>query len=104
MPHAEYPTIPDLGDFLTGAGFTEELIETLDLETALGSGISLFEEATGRTFLATLGQRFFDLPATREPVDLRADLVSASAVTLSGSTLADGIGYRLLPINAAARG
>lgn len=105
MPHAAYPTEQDLAEWLGAAGFSDALIDALDLETAVGAGIAAFEELTGRVMLAETGTRTFDLPYhPMGVIDLGEDLASASAVALAGTAQADGTGFRLLPLNAAARG
>lgn len=105
MPQASYPTALELEAWLEAAGFSEELVASLDLEAAMAAGIRGIEERTGRTFLPTEAVREFDLPThPRGVLDLRADLISASEVSVLGTAQTAGTGYRLLPTGAADRG
>lgn len=105
MPQAAYPTDLELAAWLETAGFSADLIASLDLEAAMAAGIRTFEERTGRRFLATSETREFDLPThPRGILDLKADLSSVTSLTVQGTAQVAGTGYRLLPTNAADDG
>lgn len=103
MPHADYPTAADLEAYLEAAGVS---VGTLDLAQAVASAIAAFETATGRRMLAEDGTRLFDPPTNPSAtLDLLEDLAGTpTALTVAGTALAFGTGYRLLEPNAEARG
>lgn len=97
------PTAWDLSLFLTAMGLDAG---TLDLQGAVTGALDAFQTATGRVMLAVSGVRLFDPPTNPSAaLDLGEDLTGTpSELTVGGTALVFGSGYRLLEPNAAARG
>lgn len=96
-----YPTAADLQAFLEAAGLTTT---GLDLATAVQAGRQRFERETGRRMLAVTQTRTFDPPTNPTgTLNLRADLVLASSVSVAGVALA-ATEYQFLPHNAVTDG
>jgi hypothetical protein len=104
MPEVVYPVAADLLSFFTEAGFNTSgfSLAGINLTQAVAAGIARFESDTGRRFLGAAGEaRTFDPPGNyRGMLDLKADLISPTAVSLSGSALVSGTDYRFLPQQA----
>jgi hypothetical protein len=114
MPHTTYPVAADLDSLLTAAGVDTS---TLDLATAIASGISAFEHTTGRLPMlagadvndrsAALADRSrtFDPPSGADRVlDLGADLASLTTLTINGTAQTLGTDFWLEPANALPQG
>jgi hypothetical protein len=102
---AAYPVALDLTNFFSEAGFNTGgfSLAGINVTQAVAGGIARFESDTGRRFLSTnAGEaRTFDPPGNyRGMLDLKADLILPTAVSLSGSALVSGTDYRFLPQQA----
>lgn len=107
MPgRTQYPTGENLESFLLAAGFSETLVETLDLELYALAGWQAWERQANRKMLATTSTRRFD-PRRVTPMgflDVRADLVSVSAASFGGTTFTEDSDFYLVPTDAALKG
>jgi hypothetical protein len=102
---AAYPAALDLTNFFSEAGFNtgDFSLAGINVTQAVAAGIARFESDTGRKFLSAAGEvRTFDPPSNwRSMLDLRADLILPTVVSLTGSgTLTLGTDYRFLPQQA----
>lgn len=102
-----YPTAEDLQAFAMNAGVISAGADlALDYGRVLSSVIAEFETDTGYVpFLATTQTRMYDFPYPDGTIlDLRCGLLSVTSVTISGTTLTNGVEYNLYPLNAPLNG
>ncbi len=104
MSHNAYPVSTDLDAFLTAAGIDPTGLPT---GAAIESAVASFEQDTGRLpFLNAGGSstpRYFDPPVGPSLVlDLNADVVSVSDVSINGKGQVADTNYWLEPYNNGA--
>lgn len=99
------PTGEDFANYLIGTGLlltneTEEWSRYIDLEKHVNAAYLNFQHLTGRKFIAVTETRRFDPPTNaNQTLDLGADIVSVTSLTVNGVAKTEGTDFLLSPQN-----
>lgn len=115
IAHATYPFSNDLAYYLLSQGLTTDAaLDGLSLSGKAAAAAAEWERATGWfPFLGGVSNeaRYFDPPAEGRYLGLNAGLLSLASLAYGvatdgsgGTVMAQGQGFRLLPMNTAGRG
>lgn len=100
-----YPIAADLKSFLENAGLTVATALNTWLGPAIVGAAADFEAETGRRMLAVTQTRYFDPPSDpRGLLRLEDDLSTFTSLAVGGIAQVLDTDFRLLPLNAVARG